>query len=180
MIKSRRKVRLLHIESLARGVGVAKMALIPRVAFNLLSRHVRNSCYVTSFKFSSAAATPTESADEFVDEEKLMAAAELEAKRNKSRLKPQHYKVMHGELPVDPTNPSSEYQQTVRYQRKLLARYGSASGINLGISWPTRQELEGIKEYEQIAHPFTLQEMVESKRKQRKLEEDRLAKRYGA
>ena len=160
------------------------MALIPRVIFklNLFGRNARNQSYcIASSRWASTAtkSSGTESlAEEVIDEDKLAAAAELEAKRNKSRLRSDHYKMLHGQVPVDPNGPKFEYHETVHYQRKQVARYGSASGIYPGIAWPTRQELKGILEYEKAAHPLTLQEMVENKRKERQMEKDVIMKRY--
>lgn len=60
----------------------------------------------------------------------------------------------------------------------MAARFGSQTGIPLGIAWPTKAELEDMLEYEQVAHPFTLQEMMEAKRKQRQAERESLLQRY--
>ena len=126
-----------------------------------------------------------ESSPEDVDEigadleaiEREKAAAELEAKRNKSRLKERHYKLVHCQIHLDPSNPEFPQEETVKFRRKIAARYGQDSGINLGISWPTKQQLDEMLEYERVAHPFTLQEIVEKKRKQREEESQKLLNR---
>lgn len=58
------------------------------------------------------------------------------------------------------TEPTSYYQGTLKYNRKLFGRYGFESGVDPAICWPTKGELADIKEYEQIAYPKTIPEMV--------------------
>jgi len=97
----------------------------------------------------------------------------IEAKRNKSKLRVKHYKQLHGVLPVDPENPSFPYEQTVPFRRKLAAKYGQNAGINLGIAWPDQDELQKMIEYEKIAYPLPLQEVMEQKKRDRE-EQQRL------
>ena len=66
----------------------------------------------------------------------------------------------------------------LNFRRKIAGKYGGGVGVNLGIAWPTNEDLKQIKEYEKIANPFTLQEMVENKRKIREDERQRVQKRY--
>lgn len=54
---------------------------------------------------------------------------------------------------------------------------GFESGVDPSICWPTKQELTDAKEYESIAHPFTIPEMIEDTRKKRIQEEEEKAKR---
>jgi hypothetical protein len=131
-------------------------------------------------RFASAEPSPEDVEEIGADLEALereKAAAELEAKRNKSRLRDKHYKLVHSLIPVDPSNPEFPHEQTIKFRRKIAARYGQDSGINLGISWPTKQRLDEMLEYERVAHPFTLHEIVEKKRKQREEERQKLLNR---
>ncbi|KAI9562729.1 hypothetical protein GHT06_010183 [Daphnia sinensis] len=128
-------------------------------------------------RLASTDISATELPEQEVLNEKQLAAAALEAKRNKSRLKPRHYKMLHEQMHVDPQNPEFSYEETVKFRRKLIARHGLATGINLGIAWPTREELQEKIEYEKVAHPFTLQQMVEQKKKLREEEMKRIETR---
>lgn len=91
----------------------------------------------------------------------------MEAKRNKSRLRVKHYKELHGVLPVDPENPAFPYQQAVPFRRKLASKYGESAGINLGTAWPDKDELQQMMEYEQVAYPVPLIEVMEQKTRYR-------------
>lgn len=132
---------------------------------------------ISSVRLASTEVVPEETSDELTNEASLKAA-ELESKRNKSRLQDKHYNVIHGKMTVDLNSLKYDYQKSIKYQRKLVARYGTSSGINLGISWPTKQELSDMVEYERVAHPFTIQEMVEKKRLEREEQRKKLAARY--
>lgn len=55
---------------------------------------------------------------------------ELERKRNKSRLSPEHYNVMHGRQPY--LEPMHRIHFTLQYQRRIFGRYGLKSGLNPG------------------------------------------------
>lgn len=50
--------------------------------------------------------------------------------------------------------------------------YGSASGISVAKLWPSREELELEKEYEKVASPYTVQEMIRMARKAKEEEEE--------
>jgi len=91
----------------------------------------------------------------------------IEAKRNKSRLRVKHYKEIHGVLPVDPENPAFPYQQSVPFRRKLIAKYGQSTGINPAIAWPDKEELQKLIEYENVAYPVPLLEVIEQNRRNR-------------
>lgn len=55
---------------------------------------------------------------------------EIEKKRNKSRLLPQHRNMLLGEVPY--TEPQSWIHETVKYQRTMFGRYGAKSGVEPG------------------------------------------------
>lgn len=116
--------------------------------------------------------------NEAVEEEDQLREAEIEKKQNKSRLYSQHRNILHNKMPYD--EPVNDFHNTVKYQRKLYARFGESSGVYAGICWPTKEELRDIQEYEKITHPQSLQEMIanalqrraEINEKQRKRQED--------
>ena len=92
------------------------------------------------------------------DDEVSLRQEELERKRDKSRLRPYHRNLVHGKIPY----PESMewFHETVKYKRKMYGRYGQASGVTPGVMWPTKEDLEDIKEYERVAYPDTFEEML--------------------
>jgi hypothetical protein len=101
---------------------------------------------------------------------------EIERKRNKSRLNAQHRNLVHGKMPY--SEPMAWYHETVKYKRKMYGRYGHASGVLPGIMWPTREELEEIKEYESVAYPYTIQELMARVEEKKTEEQELLKARY--
>ncbi|XP_055531153.1 growth arrest and DNA damage-inducible proteins-interacting protein 1 [Wyeomyia smithii] len=102
----------------------------------------------------------------FVDDENLQEEREarIEMLRNKSGLKPQHRNMLHEILPYDKSQ--SWIHETVKYKRMMLGRYGlEASRVDPRITFPTKQEALEKAEYERVAFPHTLQDMMESNRK---------------
>jgi hypothetical protein len=100
-----------------------------------------------------ASTTPEED-----DEVTARKEEQIQRKRNKSRLNPQHRNLLHGKVPYP--EPMDWVHETVKYKRKMYGRYGQSSGVLPGIMWPTREELEEIKEYESVAYPYTIQELI--------------------
>lgn len=66
---------------------------------------------------------------------------------------------MHGNVPYK--EPTKWFHGTVKYSQSMYGRYGKASGTDPSLCWPTEEELADKIEYEKIAHPFTIQQMVE-------------------
>lgn len=83
---------------------------------------------------------------------------EIEEKRNKSRLLPQHRNLLHNINPYD--EPQSWIHTTLKYQRNQFGRYGLASNVNPRLCFFTKTEQADREEYERVAHPLTLGEMV--------------------
>lgn len=82
---------------------------------------------------------------------------EIERVTNKSRLRPQHRRMFYGQIPYD--EPIEWYHRTVKYKKRMLGRYGmQAVGVPAGFAWPTREEVEDMKEYERVAYPHSIQE----------------------
>uniref|UniRef100_A0A182SEM2 Large ribosomal subunit protein mL64 n=1 Tax=Anopheles maculatus TaxID=74869 RepID=A0A182SEM2_9DIPT len=94
------------------------------------------------------------------------------ALRNKSRLLPQHRNMLHGVLPYEQSQ--SWIHETVKYKRMMLGRYGiDGSRVDPRVCFPTKKEAYEKAEYERVAFPFTLKQMMdanETARKTRKAE----------
>ncbi|XP_076341099.1 large ribosomal subunit protein mL64-like [Tachypleus tridentatus] len=88
-------------------------------------------------------------------------------KRDKSRL-PSRTKQMYIEnkMPV----LYQDYHYSIRNLRKYYATFGSSSGLNPGIMWPTKAELENILEHDSVFHP-SLQDVLSKVHHQREKEE---------
>jgi len=122
-------------------------------------------------------ATEDKSEEPFVEkQEVVLADDQIEAKRNKSRLNAPHWRKIHGEVPYP--EPAFWTHHTVKYKRMMYARYGEKCGENPGIMWPTKKDLEEQLDYERIAYPYTIQEVVENCKARRQEEQDYIVKRY--
>jgi len=104
-----------------------------------------------------------------------MTEEEIEAKRNISRLRPDHWNLVHGKLP-HPV-PIYSYQHTLKYKRKMFAMYGESSGVDPGYLWPTKEELKNRLEYERIAYPLNVQELFEKRKAIKKAQHDEFVRR---
>lgn len=85
------------------------------------------------------------------NEESEIDDSTLLSNRNKSRMKA-HYRCRMEENLQMP-EILFDYQATTKYQRKLLAKFGRASGIDPSICWPTRSEIKEMVEVEKEFHP---------------------------
>uniref|UniRef100_A0A182N3B5 Large ribosomal subunit protein mL64 n=1 Tax=Anopheles dirus TaxID=7168 RepID=A0A182N3B5_9DIPT len=96
--------------------------------------------------------------------------ARVAALRNKSRLLPQHRNMLYGVLPYEQSQ--SWIHETVKYKRMMLGRYGiDSSKVDPRVCFPTKKEAHEKGEYERVAFPFTLKQMMnanEAARKSRK------------
>lgn len=118
-----------------------------------------------------------ETADEKpIYEEGIEEIVNLEEKRNKSRLNPGDRNILFGQKPYD--KPLTWYHNTIKYKKRILGRYGiQALGTTAGIAWPTPEEVQKLKEYENIAFPLTIQERISKiKEEKRKNEESIMAR----
>lgn len=94
------------------------------------------------------------------DEEDVEAREkEIERMRNKSRLNKTHRSFLKQQ-----PKPIEEYKwdQTVYFNRKQFGRYGYASGVDPRLCFYTPDEVADKREYERVAYPYTIPEMVES------------------
>ncbi|KAJ2950411.1 hypothetical protein O0L34_g8653 [Tuta absoluta] len=98
--------------------------------------------------------------------------AELEWKRNVSRLSQAHYNVINGRRPYE--EPKHTAHLTVKYNRKMYGKYGIASGVNPSICWPSKQDIADIKEFESVAYPFTIKGMMETVAQRKKEEQQKI------
>lgn len=131
----------------------------------------------------SAKLPQTTSEEEFVkdeDEAEKIAAAmfnevdiealetEIEQKRNKSGLREPHRRIINNQMPYD--KPHSWAHTTLKYKRTMYGRYGAASGIDPRLLFPTEEERAEKQEYEKVAYPKSLKQMI-ANIKQRKINE---------
>jgi len=96
---------------------------------------------------------------EELDEAKAVREADIERKRNKSRLYPDHYAIYHNENPY--TTPVYAYHDSLRYKRRTYGKFGQSSGVDPSVLWPTKEELADILEYDELAHPLSVHEMLD-------------------
>lgn len=111
--------------------------------------------------------------DEGVDLSKLLVedvendaerAERVEKLRNKSRLNSQHRNRVLGKQPYE--EPQSWVHLTLSYQRKLYGRFGEASGVDPRLLFETPDEKFNRNEYERVAYPYTVPEMIAMHKKQ--------------
>uniref|UniRef100_A0A2M4API8 Large ribosomal subunit protein mL64 n=1 Tax=Anopheles triannulatus TaxID=58253 RepID=A0A2M4API8_9DIPT len=99
----------------------------------------------------------------FVEDAESVEAREerITALRNKSRLLPQHRNMLHDVLPYEQSQ--SWIHETVKYKRMMLGRYGiEGSRTDPRICFPTKKEAYERTEYEKVAFPFTLRQMMDA------------------
>lgn len=116
--------------------------------------------------------TPTFLEDEINLEEK---ERELEQKRNVSRLLPQHRNVLQERVPY--ARAESWIHETAKYKRMMFGRYGLESGVDPAICFMSKAEIVDQQEYEKVAYPFTLKEMIEENKRQKKARQDAILER---
>ncbi len=74
---------------------------------------------------------------------------DMHDKQNIARLPEQ----LHRRMSQTPPTEESSAHLKVQTQRQLYAYYGSESGINPGIMWPSKEELADQLEYEKLCEP---------------------------
>lgn len=85
----------------------------------------------------------------------------LESKRNKSRLSASHRQILQGSAPYEGTIfQYSNNHRSRKFKRELLGRYGTKSGVNPGIAWPTEKDLDLAAEWESLYQPIPLKQMM--------------------
>lgn len=82
-------------------------------------------------RYSTSAAEIAGASEQVIfedEEDTRIREEELERKRNVSRLSPAHFNLVNGRRPYE--YPMCSAHKTVKYNRKLYGKHGSASGIN--------------------------------------------------
>ena len=95
--------------------------------------------------------------DEKDEETKAKTEAEIMRMQNKSKLLPHHYDTIHDKISY---KPNTEYHSSLKFRRRIYGRYGKESGVNPSILWPSKIELEAMKEFEAIAQPDSFHKLV--------------------
>lgn len=97
----------------------------------------------------------------------------IEQKRNKSRLRPWHYKQYHGQAyPID-----DGIMRSLKFERRLYGRHGAASGVDVSKLWPSVEELSLKKEWESVAFPLSIQEMIVNAKQEKIAKQEAIDKR---
>ncbi|XP_059481600.1 large ribosomal subunit protein mL64 [Neocloeon triangulifer] len=112
-------------------------------------------------RFSSKNEAKEELAEFDFDEDDEAAEEErrLEKRRNKSGLRKQHFRVMHGMQPYE--EPVAWFHHSIKYKKRMFGRYGiDGTDIPLGALWPDKEDLADKKEYEACVRPMLLQEVM--------------------
>lgn len=97
---------------------------------------------------------------------RTLTKEEIEKKRDVSRILPRKYS--RG-VKLEYTFPELECEYRISYMRKDYAKFGSATGINPGILWPSKEELQDLVHIEKKFYP-TLQELWDKDRAKQKAE----------
>lgn len=92
--------------------------------------------------------------------------------RNKSRLREPDYRLLHNQNPYP--EPKNWTHGTIKYQRRIYGRYGSASRLDPSICWPTKKELFEAKEFEKVSRPYTVLQMMEEINEKKKQKEEEI------
>ncbi|KAK9687183.1 Growth arrest and DNA-damage-inducible proteins-interacting protein 1 [Popillia japonica] len=122
-----------------------------------------NTCSIILNRCGSSKALDIEKLEQetgldVIDQDTTAKEAELQRKRNKSRLNVNHRNILYGIPPY--TESKHPFHDTLKYKRKMYGRYGASSGIDVRLCWPTKEELLDILEYEKVAYPSTISEMI--------------------
>lgn len=99
------------------------------------------------------------------DAEAKILDEKIEQSRNKSGLYSKDRRILHELNPY--SEPQMWHHGTIKFLRKSYGIYGTSSGVNPSICWPLKEELVDKKEYEKVAFPHTILEMIEQAKQQR-------------
>lgn len=108
------------------------------------------------------------------DEETLLREAEIERKRNKSGLRPQHRNLVHDTVPYEQT--THWVHDTLKYQRKMFGRYGKDANFDPSLCWYTKKEMSAKLEFEKVAYPYNITELMEKVKLNKQERIDKIAK----
>merc|ERR1719461_2758561 len=99
-------------------------------------------------------------------EEREARAEYIESRRNKSRLSASHRQIVKGEMPYVGTmfNYTSEHMSK-EHKRGLMSKYGrKQAGVDPGQCWPTKEEIQLAREWEDLYQEKPLKEMIQEAR----------------
>jgi len=115
------------------------------------------------------AAEATEQIPDLEEEDVLMRM------RNKSRLHRTHYGQYHRRPKL--LTEDERLVTPIQNLRKMYGKLGSATGIDPALLWPSKQEMQLMKEYERVGYPLSVQEMISSAKEARKKENEAIMKK---
>ena len=95
-----------------------------------------------------------------------------------SGLREWHRRKYHGQQPV--INEETQYLRSLRLQRKIWALYGAESGVSPAVGWPVPEEWQDRMEYEALASPDTLQELMRKDREAKRAKQAAIQERMDA
>jgi len=137
------------------------MTVLRRACLNLCQKDHESVCRY----FSSASGAEGEQSD---DIESLDAENDEEmAARDISRM-PKKYRDRMKHVMIAPEKPDwyAEMFQSVAHKRSLYVKYGRKSGLDPGILWPSKEEVEEQTAFEKDWEP-SLDEMLKSLQQER-------------
>uniref|UniRef100_A0A023FRY2 Large ribosomal subunit protein mL64 n=1 Tax=Amblyomma cajennense TaxID=34607 RepID=A0A023FRY2_AMBCJ len=97
---------------------------------------------------------------------RTLSKEEIDRKRDVSRLSRRVY--ARG-VKLEYTSPTMEFEYNIPNMRKDYAKFGSATGINPGIMWPSKEELQDLVYIEKKFYP-TLQQLFDEDRAKQQAE----------
>lgn len=97
---------------------------------------------------------------------RTLSKEEIDKKRDVSRLRPRQYARV---VKLEYTSPTMEFEYNIKNMRKDYAKFGSATGINPGIMWPSKEELQDLVHIEKKFYP-TLQQLFDEDRAKQQAE----------
>lgn len=107
-----------------------------------------------------------------LEEENAEREARIEKLRDRSGLKKYDRERQSGSCPS--SFLPDDYYKSLKFKRQLFGRYGKESGVNPSQLWPSKAELADMKEWEQVAHPYTVQQLLERSKERKRLEEENI------
>jgi hypothetical protein len=115
-----------------------------------------------------------EAEEELEKQEKYRAF--VERSRNVMRLpRSNAQRKLKKTLPIQYSDPDAQYLKNVNYYRKMYAKYGKASGIVVGLAWPSKEQLQTMIKDEQ-EYDLTLRQKVQILAERKKNELDSYVK----
>merc|ERR1712192_246282 len=102
-----------------------------------------------------------------MEEKEREARAEyIQERRNKSRLSASHRQIVRGEMPYEGSifHYNSDHMSK-EHKRSQMSKYGKKqTGVEPGQCWPTQDEVQLAREWEQLYQEKPLKQMIEEAR----------------